>query len=631
MATGNITRLEGVWPETHERAVRDSAGVNLGTKLGNINSDISQLGQEVNGHVASLHFEHIFPADGAIGVGTKYDFAIPAGVYNLANSKSQEINLNMYFYDAEGNGIKPVTNRGTELSSISIPTYASLNPYTFPADVAKVAFYSNARPSADMVVVFDAVDTVEIVGLKQRVATLENETTALEERVDALEAEGGRIVSVTRTEWSDVAHIAGYYYNGHHDSSQYVYIVVENLKEGDIVILASHTSQSAIMRFVDTYNGDTRVATFADNSARRRMFRCPPGVNKVYITFYASVMDDMFLVKGTFVEGERHDDGNAWSEKKESLAANTKMSLPLGAYQLKKNVILSARASFSSFSSVIFGQDLYSSKGARVEVDSENVKVYIRNEAEPIYNAPHGLTISSFVNIAIMVGVNSRATLVLVSDSGTFTAENKAWGAACGDVTFLPTMACTDVVMSYSAKDLLADAWVFGDSYISYSTDREVYYLNTIYDVYDGNLFSGFSGAGCADCIAAILTYLEVAAPKCIVWLAGMNDGDTENAANPTWVDSVSVLRDICTAYGAKLILATIPNVPSISHIFKNAIVENGEQYIDLAGAVGAKEAASTWTPSGALSSDNVHPTELGAQILAAQIITDFPQANRSN
>lgn len=48
MATGNITRLEGVWPETHERAVRDSAGVNLETKLGNINSDISQLSQDVN-------------------------------------------------------------------------------------------------------------------------------------------------------------------------------------------------------------------------------------------------------------------------------------------------------------------------------------------------------------------------------------------------------------------------------------------------------------------------------------------------------------------------------------------------------------------------------------------------------
>lgn len=48
MATGNIIRLEGVWPETHERAVRDSAGVNLETKLGNINSDISQLEAEID-------------------------------------------------------------------------------------------------------------------------------------------------------------------------------------------------------------------------------------------------------------------------------------------------------------------------------------------------------------------------------------------------------------------------------------------------------------------------------------------------------------------------------------------------------------------------------------------------------
>ena len=50
--TGNTKIIEDqnnipIWPVTHERAVRDSAGVNLETKLGNINSDISQLGQQL--------------------------------------------------------------------------------------------------------------------------------------------------------------------------------------------------------------------------------------------------------------------------------------------------------------------------------------------------------------------------------------------------------------------------------------------------------------------------------------------------------------------------------------------------------------------------------------------------------
>lgn len=87
MATGNITRLEGVWPETHERAVRDSAGVNLETKLGNINSNISQLGQEVNG----LRIQ---------GTTTQYIAAnLKAG--NAYVVENLSLNITIYFRNAQ--------------------------------------------------------------------------------------------------------------------------------------------------------------------------------------------------------------------------------------------------------------------------------------------------------------------------------------------------------------------------------------------------------------------------------------------------------------------------------------------------------------------------------------------------
>lgn len=92
MATGNITRLEGVWPETHERAVRDSAGVTLETKLGNINSNISQLDQNKASIVEDLVNlsnyglrPYTISAGGAYGVSSGYEhIVIPlAGVTKI--------------------------------------------------------------------------------------------------------------------------------------------------------------------------------------------------------------------------------------------------------------------------------------------------------------------------------------------------------------------------------------------------------------------------------------------------------------------------------------------------------------------------------------------------------------------
>ena len=75
-----------------------------------------------------------------------------------------------------------------------------------------------------------------------------------------------------------------------------------------------------------------------------------------------------------------------------------------------------------------------------------------------------------------------------------------------------------------------------------------------------------------------------------------------------------------------ELILATIPNVPSIRHDYKNAIVRaSGYRYIDFAKAVNAEAVGATWYAD-MLSSDNVHPTELGAKALASRILLDVPE-----
>jgi lysophospholipase L1-like esterase len=66
--------------------------------------------------------------------------------------------------------------------------------------------------------------------------------------------------------------------------------------------------------------------------------------------------------------------------------------------------------------------------------------------------------------------------------------------------------------------------------------------------------------------------------------------------------------------------------VPNIIHTFKNTYVrESGKRYVDFAKAVNAESAGASWY-TGMLSSDNTHPTALGAKALMRQFLLDVPE-----
>ena len=82
----------------------------------------------------------------------------------------------------------------------------------------------------------------------------------------------------------------------------------------------------------------------------------------------------------------------------------------------------------------------------------------------------------------------------------------------------------------------------------------------------------------------------------------------------------------MCEEIGCIPILATIPNTPTVTNVYKNLVVKNsGYRYIDFAKAVNAESVNSTWYPN-MLSNDNVHPTPLGARVLAMRVLIDFPE-----
>ena len=105
-----------------------------------------------------------------------------------------------------------------------------------------------------------------------------------------------------------------------------------------------------------------------------------------------------------------------------------------------------------------------------------------------------------------------------------------------------------------------------------------------------------------------------------------MNDADSSSAYNASWKSCIDYVISEADAIGAEVILATIPNTPTVNNTFKNAWVKSsGYRYVDFANAVGAESANSSWY-SGMLSSDNVHPTQYGARALASKLLVDMPE-----
>jgi lysophospholipase L1-like esterase len=136
-------------------------------------------------------------------------------------------------------------------------------------------------------------------------------------------------------------------------------------------------------------------------------------------------------------------------------------------------------------------------------------------------------------------------------------------------------------------------------------------------------LACGYPGATSTPALQSLQSLLKIGRPEIIVWTLGMNNGDS-GAVNSSWNSDLNSVKSLCDTHGITLILATIPTCPQADNTYKNNVVrQSGYRYVDFNKAVGVS--GTTWY-DGMLSSDNVHPTSLGAQALARQFVIDVPE-----
>lgn len=312
----------------------------------------------------------------------------------------------------------------------------------------------------------------------------------------------------------------------------------------------------------------------------------------------------------------------------DTLISGSQLNLCL-ANSIKKNKVYHFHANINNaFSSVYFGHG-ESSYSLYFKIDNTNISFMSNGNVGS--ELPHGLTLDTYIDLIAIVGENNTGTLIFNTLGGTYTRSVQIVNGCKGDIFARPSgCTITKVYIEFTSADFRQPIWIFGDSYVTHTSDtRWPYWL--IEWGFGRCLLNGFPGENSEEALSQAVSYLPSAGiPKYIVWCLGMNDPDN-GAINASWLSNVTNLISECEKYKVIPILATIPNVPSYDHSYKNAWVkQSGYRYIDFAKAVNAESTGATWY-TGALSSDNTHPSEIGARLLCEQVILDVPELMLGN
>ena len=303
------------------------------------------------------------------------------------------------------------------------------------------------------------------------------------------------------------------------------------------------------------------------------------------------------------------------------LNANSTLSIN-ATCNVKTNKSLVFTATFDTFTGLRLGHGKTTYSGTYLEVSNTDIKVYQYTSAANLSGTyTHNLNISKFVDVVINVGVGV-ADITLITADGSFTANNVEWSGSNGAI-FAESINTefSDCELKWRPFGVRERIWIFGDSYLSFTDSRWAGQMHKL--GYTKWLASGYPGGKSADELESFKTLLALGTPEIVVWCMGMNNGDS-GSINESWLECVHEMLALCKDKGITPVLATIPNCPIVDNSYKNTwVVNSGERYVNFNKAVGVN--GTTWY-DGTLSNDNVHPTELGAKILAGRVCIDVPE-----
>ena len=309
-----------------------------------------------------------------------------------------------------------------------------------------------------------------------------------------------------------------------------------------------------------------------------------------------------------------------------TLTSGNALSITSAPWFIKKNVGVSAVMKFDSFTSVTIGKGYENYRGRWIKIDNSNITPYYYDGTNTVTGTAiaHGLTISSYLQVTMFMGMDGVCYIVINTTDGTFNTKVD-FGYEWNYAPFIfAEQNMNNVKLSYSCADLRCPLWICGDSYMGVADTRvsgqlkNAGYWNYLIDAIAGGraVDTGTPGKSLYNDLQKML---EFGVPKFLIWELGMNGGTQMN------IDFLPTLVELCAEKDIELILYLPPSVPSIDNTsLQNYIKSLNIRYIDGNDAVGAN-AQGVWY-TGMLATDEVHPTSLGAKAIAMRFLSDAPE-----
>lgn len=452
---------------------------------------------------------------------------------------------------------------------------------------------------------------------------------------------------------------------GHHNNQYRSYTGFIPVAEGDILRCYRRVSVNTLrltndgfakFYVVTAYNASKVAVPSSGKSSDTTPYTVPSGIAYVRLSVYNELKDgkgmatinnevtefvlygDSYTANSAFLEGVFTETTEqpviSKGYRTVTGALNDGDKLEIESTTCKYGLRYAFSGKITSFSSITLSHGGSSAQNSSwIVVDGTKITVYGRyNTSSPIqtYEYTHGLTISDFISIEVILLKDRRAAKVyLQTNGGTYVIDEVYWyGYSIVNIAAESNgSVLTDCVLSFSSSEFRKSLWLFGDSYISdESTARWAYYLKQD-GFLDNVMLAGYPGAAPREMYPLFVNSLAYGRPYMCVWALGMNgDADPSSTTVGTlYYDYLMWFLDKCKIYNIIPILCTIPTVPSLYHEARNSFIRSsGYRYIDFADAVGA-QADGTWY-SGMLSEDNVHPTPFGAQALYLRALRDCPE-----